>query len=234
MGYSDSLQPLRVTAHLRTAVVSDRWLPLDAILLYQASRERFGVQVATMPGGEPEMQDVSMPLKIIHPGMAYWYYACSWAQPQPWWVAEGLDHWNKRFDQGFAYLVDFQGRRGKVIIEQGRYKAYHMPVFYRAADKLEWYCVGDKERIGALLSTVTHIGKKRSQGYGRVIKFSVEHISENWSVWKDGRLTRGIPQGDMLQLVQKYGKFEPFNIIHYGIRPSYYRSENQMMLAIPG
>ena len=79
------------------------------------------------------------------------------------------------------FLVDFQGKRGKVIIEQGRYKAYHMPVFYRVAEQVEWYCVGDKARIEALLSTVTHIGKKRAQGWGRVIRWEVEPWPKDWS-----------------------------------------------------
>ena len=235
MAYRDQfdMEPLRITAHLRTDVVADRWLPLDAILLYQANRQALGPEIATLPGGVDTQGASTLPLEIIHPGRKIWYYACSWAQPQPWWVAEGQDHWNKRFDQGFAHLVDFGGRRGKVIIEQGRYKAYHMPVFYRVAEEVEWYCVGDKARIGALLSTTTHLGKKRSQGYGRVIKWEIESIEQNWSIWKDNKLTRGVPQDDALQLIQEHGKFELFNVIHYGIRPSYYRKDNQMMLAMP-
>jgi CRISPR type IV-associated protein Csf3 len=226
MAYSDVFEPLRVTARLRTGIISDQWLPLDAILLYQASRDAYGPQIATSPGGEPEKQGIGMPLAIVHPGEPYWYYACSWAQPQPWWAAEGRDHWNKRFDQGFAHLVDFGGRRGKVIIEQGRYKAYHMPIFYRVADKMEWYCVGDRKRIEALLSTVTHVGKKRVQGWGRVIRWKVESWPKDWSVWRDGRLTRGVPAEDVA------GK-GMFDFVHYGLRPSYYRWENQMLLAMP-
>src|SRR3990172_8470722 len=176
MTYRDSFEPLRITAHLRTGVVADRWLPLDAVLLYQASRERFGVQQATTPGGDPGGEDVTMPLLKIHNGEWYWYYACSWAQPQPshgtpggWWIAEGKDHWNKRFDSRFMDLVDFGSRRGKIIVEQGRYKAYHMPVFYYAALRIEWYAVGDRAEIERLLCCGTHLGKKRSQGYGRGI-----------------------------------------------------------------
>jgi len=228
MTWSDSFEPLRVTAYLRAGIVSDRWLPLDAILLYQASRMQYGVQVATLPGGEAEKADVRMPLAIVHPSEPHWYYACSWAQPQPWWVAEGKDYWNKRFDAGFAYLVDFGGRRGKVIIEQGRYKAYHMPIFYYAALKVEWYCVGDRAGIKALLSTVRHIGKKRSQGWGAISRWGVEPWNEDWSVWRDGKLARGVPMQDVL------GVKKSFRPMLYGVRPSYYRRQNQMPLAMPG
>jgi len=228
MAWRDTFESLRVTAHLRTDVISDRWLPLDAVLLYQASRMRYGAQVATVPGGEPEKSNVRMPLAIVHPGEQHWYYACSWAQPQPWWVAEGKDYWNKRFDVGFASLVDFRGKRGKVLIEKGQYKAYHMPIFYYAAAKVEWYCVGDQVGIEALLSTVTHVGKKRSQGWGAVSRWRVEPWQEDWSVWRDGKLTRGAPVQDVA------GQDNAFRIMLYGVRPSYYRRQNQMPLAVPG
>lgn len=228
MALSKTFEPLRVVAYLRTPIVSDQWLPLDGILLYQATRWKLGPQVTTLPGGEDSPDNVTMPLLKVHNGTPNWYFACSWAQPQPWWVAEGQDHWNKRFDSGFSDLVNFEGKRGKVIIEQGQYKAYHMPVFYRVAERVEWYCIGDKERIEALLSTCTHCGKKAVQGWGRVNKWVVKPVKEDWSVWKDGQLTRGVPADDMI------GKWDKaFNIGNYGIRPAYYRKRNQMMLVLP-
>lgn len=234
MAYHSTFQPLRVTAHLRTGVVSDQFLPLDALIWYQAHRAAFGPQDATLPGGNPPKRGVSIPLKMIHYGSDDWYFACSWAQPQPWWVAEGTDRWNKRFDSALADLVDFRSRRGKVITEQGKYKAYHMPIFYRVTDKIEWYCVGDMEEIGALLCTMTHIGKKGVQGWGRVTHWKVELWPEDWSVWHDGRLMRGVPERDVLEMIRQGGKFESFDIVNYGLRPSYYRRRNQRRLAVPG
>lgn len=219
MDYSN----LRVTARLRTGIICDRWIPLDGILLYQACRDKFGPQVTTTSGGAvpPEVQ---LPLEVVHVGESHWYYACSWAQPQPWWIAEGNDHWNKRFDSGLADLVNFDNRRGKVIIEQGQYKAYHMPIYYYVADVIEWYCVADAIRIEELLSTVTHLGKKSSQGWGRVSRWTVEEWPEDWSARRDGKLTRGVPACDVVG---------PADFIQYGLRPSYYRKENQMLVVMP-
>ena len=214
---------LRVTATLRSGIVCDRWLPLDGVLLYQACRDKLGAQVVTVSGSIAP-PDVEIPLQVIHSGEQHWYYACSWAQPQPWWIAEGQDHWNKRFDSALADLVDFGKRRGKVIIEQGQYKAYHMPVFYYVADVIEWFCVGDRSRIEELISTVTHLGKKSSQGWGRVSKWTVEDWPDDWSVRRDGKLTRGVPAGDVNG---------PVNFVQYGLRPSYYRKENQMLVVMP-
>lgn len=228
MAYRDryNLEPLRVRAWLRCGVVSDRHLPLDGILLYQAHRDQMGPQDATIPGDySGNMQIATLPLGITHPGRRHWYYQASWAQ----WSheVEGQDHWNKRFDSGFADLVDFGSKRGKVIIEQGQYKAYHMPVFYRVSLWVEWYCVGDKAEIEHLLSTVTHIGKKPAQGWGRVVRWEIESISDDWHLWRNGRLMRGVPAEDVARMDQ------PFNIGVYGIRPSYWKQSNQMALVMP-
>jgi CRISPR type IV-associated protein Csf3 len=227
MVYRDKydLEPLRIRAYLRAGVVSDKWLPLDGILLYQAHRDLLGPQDVTIPGDYTCQGVSTLPLGIVHPGRCNWYYQCSWAQ----WShdVEGSDHWNKRFDSKFASLVDFGKKRGKVIIEQGKYKAYHVPIFYRAALWTEWYCVGDRKEIEHLLSTVTHIGKKGSQGWGRVAVWKIESVQEDWSAWRDGKLMRGIPPDDLKD------KSQPFNLLFYGIRPSYWKKENQKPLAMP-
>jgi hypothetical protein len=226
MAYRDryDLEPLRIRAWLRTGVIADRWLPLDGVLLYQAHRDMMGPQVVTIPGDYSCQGASTLPLAIEHPGRRNWYYRCSWAQ----WShqVEGTDHWNKRFDSSLADLVDFRGRRGKVIVGEGQFKAYHMPVFYRAALWIEWYCIGDRTEIESLLCTLTHLGKKGVQGWGRVIRWEIEPCMEDWSVWREGKLMRGIPGEDVPEHM-------PVNLAHYGIRPSYWKSENQTMLAVP-
>lgn len=228
MAYRDryNLEPLHIRAYLRSGVVADRWLPLDGILLYQAHRRQAGVQIVTIPGEYSAQGPVTLPLGIIRPGRKNWYYQCSWAQ----WShnVEGKDYWNKRFDSIFADLVDFSDRRGKVVIEAGQYKAYHMPIFYRVALWAEWYCVGDKAEIEQLLSTMTHLGKKGAQGWGRVSDWLIESIPDDWSVWRNGKLMRGIPAEDAIGV----GVFD-FKLGNYGIRPSYWKKSNQKDLVMP-
>jgi len=225
MAWRDDFIPLHVRAWLRSPVIADRWLPLDGVLFYQACRERCGPQIVTTPGTYAvELESIRLPMAIEHPGQQNWYYRCSWAR----WSheIEGTDHWSKHFNSALADLIDFGKRRGKVIIEQGRYKAYFMPVFYRAALWVEWYCVGDKTEIEYLLSTVTHIGKKGVQGWGRVMHWEIVPCEADWSIWRDGRLMRGVPYEDLTPGIM-------VNFANYGIRPSYWRRENQMMLAVP-
>ncbi len=100
---SNDFIPLHIRAYLRTPVVSDNWLPLDGILLYQAFRDRFGFRDAALPGEsgyDDEKRDVHAPLKLVRG--KYPYYCCSWAVWGP--HCDGMDYWNKRFE----FPVDWQ------------------------------------------------------------------------------------------------------------------------------
>ncbi len=219
------LEPLRVRAWLRAPVVSDRWLPLDGMLLYQEHRDRCGQQNYTLPG-EYSAKSVGMLscLGMAGPGGREWFYRCSWAQWSAY--AEGQDHWNKRFDASLASLIDFDGRRGRVDTKAGTYKAYHMPVFYRAALWVEWYCMGNRRRIAELLSTLTHIGKKREMGWGCVARWEIEPAARDYSVVKDGVLMRGVPAVCAPEGI-------PYTRGRYAVRPSYWNPSNQMDLNLP-
>jgi CRISPR type IV-associated protein Csf3 len=209
--------PLRVTAHLQCGVISDTYLPLDAILHYQHMREALGSQIVTVPGETTphgDIPDMQIAKRGTRPD---WYFAASFAQ---WGVAtDGLDHWNKRFDQQHGHLVDFSGKRGKVIVEQGAYKAYHMPVAYRHALTVTWYLVADQAWVTRLLAQTTHLGKKASQGWGAVLRWQIEPWHADWSERDDtGRLMRAIPQPGG---------------VRYGIRPSYWLARNQVPCVLP-
>lgn len=228
---SPEFVPLHIRATLRAPVVADQWLPVDGILLFQQCRETLGEQTITTPGisnlAQPKGEEMiggRLPLAYVH--AKDWYYRCSWAQWGPY--QDGSDYWSKRFDQSHAELVDFRGRRGNIDIGAGAYKAYRMPVYYRSALWVEWYCVGDQERIADLLLTVTHIGKKTSQGWGRVSRWTVEQVDADHSIWSDGRLMRGIPR---YHWPRENG--EPGKIGVYGVRPSYWDQRNQMELVMP-
>jgi len=216
-----SSRPLRVRAWLRTPIISDPYLPLDGILFYAANWRRYGFPLVSLPGGYIGVNQTRLPLEIVHAGKPNWYYRCSWAQWGPY--VEGSSTWNKRFD---LPLISLLAHSGKILTSKGAYKAYLVPVYYRAALWVEWYCVGRKEEIEELLCVMTNVGKKGAQGWGRVTRWEVEEIAEDWSIWKDGKLMRGIPLADLpagFQARQAY----------WGLRPSYWHPDNQTWLAMP-
>lgn len=210
-------EPLKITAHLRCGVVSDATLPIDAILLYSAARERWGGQDLTQPGAGMVQAEHGnlLPVKRVH-GIQ-WYYHASFAQ-WPETIAEGQDHWNKRIDMSLVELLDDARRR--IDVSGGRYRAYHMPLFYRHALCVWWYVCGDAAGIARLLSMTTHLGKKYAQGWGRVVRWTVEPVAADWSIYgHGGQLMRAIPSER--------------GTLYTGYRPSYWDAHNQAMCLVP-
>lgn len=212
--------PLHIRAYLRTQVVSDVALPLDGILLYQAMRRAYGPRRRTLSGAMPNeqlaMRGIYLPLACCDTGTEHWYYKCSFAQwPEE--TVEGKSHWVKRINTKRLGIVDF-GRKRKIVTAKGRYRLYHMPVFYYAAPHIDWYVVGNLEQVRDLLSDVWAIGKKQAQGWGRVRRWVVEPWSEDWSVWRDGKPMRAVPADDGMYI---------------GFRPPYWLRENQTVCIVP-
>lgn len=219
------VEPLRVQAILRTAVVADRALPLDGILLYQAMRHKYGeIAEASAPGTTIEGRKADVPLLCHEIHTPNWYFACSWAQ-WPNHAREGKDYWAKRIATNRMDIVNM-GRKSKVVIEKGRYRSYHMPIFYFSALYVDWYCVGEQQAIQELLSDVWAIGKKTVQGWGRVAEWIVEPWSEDWSTWRGTEPMRAIPAASL-------DKFDMGRVRLHGFRPPYWKAENQTLCLLP-
>ncbi|HOW77948.1 MAG TPA: hypothetical protein PK406_00725 [Verrucomicrobiota bacterium] len=208
-------------------MIADAFLPLDGILLYQAARRQFGPRLATAPGyghgASAAHVHGLVPLAERNRG-PQWYYACSFAQ----WgdTAEGKAYWEKRFDTQYADMLDFEGKRGRVVVESGRYRSYHMPVFYRHALWVEWYAVGAQNAVAHLLQGVWAIGKKTVQGFGRVAAWQIEPWADDWSERRDGQPTRAIP-------ISEGAGFDAGCALFCGYRPSYWLRENQALCEVP-
>lgn len=95
---------------------------------------------------------------------------------------EIIEYWHKKINDFDALeYVDFKGKRGKINGASGEYKAYRMPQLIRVVSDIEFYCVGESTEIESLLSIVTNIGKKGSQGYGYVKEWLIEEIEDDYS-----------------------------------------------------
>lgn len=219
--------PLRVTATLRCGVISDGWLPFDAILYYaQHAATLIAPRVATVPRARTVQEDAdaatagTLPLKRLAGDTPHWYHAASCAV-WPSHVADGIDYWSKRLDQSQVDLLAPAATRAKIPISGGPYRGYRMPVHYRHALSLTWYCVGDPARIVPLLRLVRGLGKKTAHGWGRVIAWDVQASPEDWSVTgPDGRLMRPIPSEDPAAPI-------------YGLRPPYWLPRHQQPCRLP-
>jgi CRISPR type IV-associated protein Csf3 len=136
-----------------------------------------------------------------------------------------------------ADRIDFEGKRGKVIIEQSRYKAYHMPIYYIASATVSWFVFGDGQAIDYLLLKVNSIGKKRSQGWGQVLDWRIEPAQEDYSEYRDGN---GNGNGDKNK--NKPSRTIPIdeenipgvgNFGYRGYRPPYWHPARQSLVLLP-
>lgn len=214
-------QPLRIRAYLQTGVISDQFLPLDAVLYYHAVRDKFGEQHFSLSGRSTvrEYGFVDLPFEKKGDFPRLWFYACSFAQwPQK--MIEDKTFYVKQTRVHYTDLIDFRGKRGKIQTKRGEYKSYHVNVYYRHCLYVDWYANGEKEEIINLLRFCTHIGKKTAQGWGSVKKWEVTEWPEDWSIHNSsGELMRAIPS-------QGSGFL-------YGIRPSYWNSKHQFNCIMP-
>jgi CRISPR type IV-associated protein Csf3 len=245
---------MQITAYVAGSIALARPsdLALDGLLSYQLLRRHFKDKFYYLPDpketlffaqlplemrGSPSPLMVSMPTgaKWIVPSEglqdeSLWYWACSSAQID----VKGRDtqHWNKRFDTQAALSdhIDFGGKVEKILIEQGRYKAYHMPLPTLVCDKVVWFAYGDMEKVADLLTGIVSLGKKRNYGNGNVIRIEVAPMEEDWSTWQNNRLMRPIP-GPLTTSIKWHGGF---NAQFIAFRAPQWHSANQTMCVTIG
>lgn len=210
---------LRIRAYLQTGVISDQFLPLDGILYYHHVREAMGEKIISKPG-ESNIREAAvslLPFIKAGPKNDAWFYHCSFAQwPQH--VVEDSTFYVKRFDLNHSSLIDRKTKR--IDTSRGQFKAYHVNIYYRHAEYVEWYCIGKPSELEQLLKFCTHIGKKTSQGWGAVKEWEVKEWPEDWAV-------RG-PGGKLMRAVPVNG-----NGFLYGVRPSYWNSRHIFPCKMP-
>lgn len=215
------MQNLKVVAYLSNGFASNnRQIHLDSILLRQHLINEYGIEYIN--SFDPEVDEFrypdSFPILKRAADTKWWYYACSFGQYDL--IGEDIQYWHKRARTEYGDKIDFQGRRGKITNKSGKHKAYRMPIQVWLTARIAWYLVGDKKLVEGLLAQITHIGKKVSQGFGKVMKWDVKEIIEDWSEQKESKWVRAVPGSTL--------KDWRSNMIykHYAYRPPYWYHEN--------
>jgi CRISPR type IV-associated protein Csf3 len=237
------MQPLEITAYVAGSIALARPedLALDGLLAYQVLRKHFGSDFYSLPDPKEALLFARLPLEMRgqavetqtgdpFPADSLWYWACSSAQIEV--KGHGTQYWNKRFDTepGLSDHIDFGGRVQKILIEQGQFKAYHMPLPTLACDRVTWYACGDVEQVALLLQQVPAMGKKRAQGQGHVLRWEITGTPEDYSEWRSNRLMRPLP----VPLARSIQWDFPPNIQHIAFRSPQWHVANQCMCVVGG
>jgi len=166
-------RPLRVEAEVVSAFSCHHAIALDALL---------ASQVALRDGYPPPEVEERIP-----PAPLLWHSAGFHHASVAHYEVAGYDlrHWTKKTPQVQDLAALTKAR--KVNVAAGQFKPYYMPLRTQMpAGPLTWWCVGDPEEIAALLEGVTNLGAKAGHGYGRVTRWRVVTVEEDWSLTRPG------------------------------------------------
>lgn len=124
-----------------------------------------------------------------------------------------VDYYCRRLDPGWAFMWP-EERIKQIPVTGGKHKSYRLPLRVRVVPQVVWYAIGDRKEVHRLLKRVQYLGKKTSQGYGRVTGWQVENIDEPDVTWY-----AKTDQGSVLMRPLPAGGYLPSDLIGY--RPSF-------------
>lgn len=85
----------------------------------------------------------------------------------------------------------------RVELGTGLSKSYRIPTraCFLRDDSISWFVTGNQSQIVPLLASVTHLGKKRSLGLGKVLQWHYKPIEpwQGFPIMRDGRPLRALP-----------------------------------------
>lgn len=193
-------EPLRIILHL---VPGSRIAGYDPVNLDNLLA-RAVVDEATHGLGLPSTPEAyRLPVPLV----------CLWRSPEglPLWAAtpffpasdHALDvaYWHKRAQTG--ELTGTKTGRFAIRATQGRWMERRVPLPTQVCDTWQAWCIGDGEEIARLLRPLTHVGKKRSTGFGEVSRWRIEP-AQSFELVHDGRLMRAMPAMAAAQLLPWY------------------------------
>lgn len=185
------MEPLRVVAHLGSEIANPGRLPaLDALLAYAQATwiEERPPYDESKPC--PEV-DITHALAAARDDAGRVLYHLATVG-----LGRVEQHLRGRFVNRRMPIDRMQylsTRGGTLNTSGGPAKSFRLPLEtgWLAGDRVTWFCVGDAGEIERLLGPVTHLGKRRAVGLGRVARWEVRPCPS----WGDGFpvLFEGVP-----------------------------------------
>jgi len=180
---------LRLMAHLATGFAGDA-PHLDSLLVYVASR--LGGK-HTEPGYKvdrrypcPDTSKIAIPLTRRFIGG---FHVAMCSSPILGEVTDDRHEYiAKRLGVEHSGLLATDEQR-MVATTNGWTKSYRLPLRTRSVKRVAWLCVGNRREILKSLRYVPAIGKKISNGFGRIVNWECEQIGKPehqfWPWWID-------------------------------------------------
>jgi CRISPR type IV-associated protein Csf3 len=216
--------PFALTCRVPLGVVAARLdeISIDGILAYVTVKRMLG-ETFYDPGHETV--EPALPL-ARHEHASGWYWHASSAQGGV--EMRDIHYWHRRFREQHSTLIDFAGKRGKVITEGGPMRDMRGALTVLYPETLTWFLLGDPDAVWAMVQEIPYIGKMRGQGQGRCHWDEPAPLEEDWSVWRGGELMRPIPAEEATEVGGD------FDYEYRGLRPPYHDVAQRRLCAVRG
>jgi CRISPR type IV-associated protein Csf3 len=214
------VEPLRIVAKLDGPLtLTDGSLRIDALAMW-AKAQVLGLP----PPGFGPLEEVDIPIAKSACGRVY---LCSFACPR--FDQHEKIYLYRRFPVPEAQALA-ESSFTRIRISAGPQKSYriHDVLWWAERDELEWFCIGEPDELRSLLSIVTHLGRRRAVGRGKVQQWSVgpcESWGEGFPVVMAGQPMRALP-------LDWPGLDNP-EIARAVLAPPYYQNWREELCAIP-
>ena len=182
-------EPLKITAKMQTQICFNEFLRFDNILSAAKAKEILQSDYYLNPKQTGDLQlviDTLSQFLKYNEKLKVFHSSCATDGKE--FVTAYSKRWNGFRDEA----VKYKGK-GKQEIDtlRGFFKAYRNPLVYHTILEVVFYANGDKAEIERLLSNnIAYLGKKSSQGYGKVKEWIIEEIDSDKSIFNDGKLMR--------------------------------------------
>ena len=219
-----AVRPLLIRAELVTPYVpidSTGRLNLDGILTSAFYKHlpfpvTFGDEIVGAP----------LPLKclwISPEGTPLW--ACTQLLPQGD-VLRDRAMWHKRYPVDRAEW----GKKLSANMRAGANKEYRVPLQTVTAPELRATALGDPKRVQGLLEHISHVGKKNTQGFGRVASWAVSELENADDLEAAILLERPVPTD---YLLERDGELPLANYRRAGWSPPHWYAPRHSMCQVP-
>lgn len=186
------MRPLRIVLEIEVGsnLVSYDPLNLDNLLARRVLEEATGGWTAIV-AADDEYVSIPVPLAVLwrDPDGLPLYAATPFATDGV--AVDDVVYWHKRSQEGAFTATKRGGWSPKT--DGNRYVERRIPTPVVVAESWTAECVGDAEEIARLIGAVGHVGKRRGGGHGVVRSWTIA-ASGAFSLVRDGRLTRNLPE----------------------------------------
>ena len=143
-----------------------------------------------------------IPIPLLRRRLGPWMVGACSDPIYPDCAAQYVEHFTKKL--GVENWPPLLGEENRLVVSASNSwtKSYRLPLRIRRIDRVSWFAVADRKSLLKALNHIEFLGKKRSYGYGQVVKWDAAEVSRDYSWYASMSggtvLMATLPAGDWL------------------------------------